>query len=182
MSNLVDLGIKNPKALHEIKNQVSQENSKQISKKDHTAELAEILFITSYPPRECGIATYSQDLIKALNNKFSSSLSIKVCAWNPEMHFNYPEEVKYTTGNFSCAEYQKLAKSINQDSSIKIVLIQHEFGFFQNQEQAFPAIYLRTYKACCHCFSYSSANPDEHVKIKSKNYCSCLRIDYRNDS
>ena len=25
-------------------------------------ELPEILFITSYPPRECGIATYSQDL------------------------------------------------------------------------------------------------------------------------
>jgi len=44
------------------------------------ADLAEILFITSYPPRECGIATYSQDLIKALNNKFSNSLSIKVCA------------------------------------------------------------------------------------------------------
>lgn len=32
--------------------------------------LPEILFITSCPPRECGIATYSQDLIKALNNKF----------------------------------------------------------------------------------------------------------------
>ena len=41
---------------------------------------AEILFITSYPPRECGIATYSQDLIESLKNKFSNSLSIKVCA------------------------------------------------------------------------------------------------------
>ncbi len=26
----------------------------------------EILIITSYPPRECGIATYSQDLVTAL--------------------------------------------------------------------------------------------------------------------
>ena len=33
-------------------------------------KLPEILFVTSYPPRECGIATYSQDLIKALNNKY----------------------------------------------------------------------------------------------------------------
>ena len=32
-------------------------------------KLPEILFINSYPPRECGIATYSQDLVKALNNK-----------------------------------------------------------------------------------------------------------------
>ena len=34
---------------------------------DHSK--SEILFITSYPPIECGIATYSNDLIKALNNK-----------------------------------------------------------------------------------------------------------------
>ena len=45
-----------------------------------TKDLPEILFITSFPPRECGIATYSQDLIKAINNKFSNSFSIKVCA------------------------------------------------------------------------------------------------------
>jgi hypothetical protein len=36
---------------------------------DKTNDLAEILFITSYPPRVCGIATYSRDLIKVLNNK-----------------------------------------------------------------------------------------------------------------
>ena len=48
--------------------------------RDYTNDLSEILFITTYPPRVCGIATYSQDLIKALNNKFSNSLSIKVCA------------------------------------------------------------------------------------------------------
>src|SRR5659263_87487 len=61
-----------------------------------TNDLAEILFITSYPPRECGIATYSQDLIKALNNKFSNSLSIKVCALESgDVNFQYSDEVKY---------------------------------------------------------------------------------------
>ena len=40
--------------------------------------LPEIVFVTSYPPRECGIATYSQDLIKALNNKFRKSFDIKI--------------------------------------------------------------------------------------------------------
>jgi hypothetical protein len=56
----------------------------------------EILFITSYPPRECGIATYSQDLIKALNNKFGDSFSLTVCALEAGNTQNvYPNEVKY---------------------------------------------------------------------------------------
>lgn len=40
----------------------------------------EILLISSYPPRECGIATYTQDLIQAINEKFDTSLAIKICA------------------------------------------------------------------------------------------------------
>jgi hypothetical protein len=42
--------------------------------------LPEILFITSYPPRECGIATYTQDLKNAIQEKFGSTFSLKVCA------------------------------------------------------------------------------------------------------
>src|SRR5450759_1986104 len=75
-----------------------------------TKDLAEILFITSYPPRECGIATYSQDLIKALNNKFSNSLSIKVCALESgDADYPYPTEVKYILNTSLAWEYEKLA-------------------------------------------------------------------------
>ena len=77
-------------------------------------DLAEILFITSYPPRVCGIATYSQDLIKALNNKFSNSLSIKVCALESgEMDYKYSDDVKYTLKTSDSASYGKLAMKIN---------------------------------------------------------------------
>ena len=66
-----------------------------IPKQVESKKLAEILFITSYPPRECGIATYSQDLIKSLNNKFSKSLSIKVCALESgDVNYTYPIEVE----------------------------------------------------------------------------------------
>ncbi|OYU93200.1 MAG: hypothetical protein CFE21_21480, partial [Bacteroidetes bacterium B1(2017)] len=59
-------------------------------------KLPEVLFLTSFPPRECGIATYSQDLIGALNNKFFDSFKLSICALESdnEKH-EYNEEIKY---------------------------------------------------------------------------------------
>ena len=57
-----------------IRTLLADENLKTLRSKidsrpltDTAVMLPEILFITSFPPRECGIATYSQDLIKAMN-------------------------------------------------------------------------------------------------------------------
>ncbi len=94
-------------------------------------QLPEILFVTSYPPRECGIATYSQDLYKSLNNKFSNSFSLKICALEAgSTDQAYPDEVKYTLDTTDTSKYVELAQIINADNSISIVMLQHEFGFF----------------------------------------------------
>ena len=85
-----------------------------------THNKAQVLFITSYPPRECGIATYSQDLIRALNKKFSNSLSIKTCALeNGSEMFNYPPEVKYTLNTSQANSYIDLAQQINKNNQIQ---------------------------------------------------------------
>jgi glycosyltransferase involved in cell wall biosynthesis len=102
--------------------------------------LPEILLLTSYPPRECGIATYSQDLVKALNNKFTRSFSLKICALEAgtDGHYLYPDEVKYTLNTTDVPQFAALAQSINTDRNIRMVVVQHEFGFFQGaSERAF---------------------------------------------
>jgi glycosyltransferase involved in cell wall biosynthesis len=98
--------------------------------------LPEILFITSFPPRECGIATYSQDLIKALNNKFDQSFIIRICPLesDSEKHV-YTNDIKYILNTDDPNAFTKLAKSINDNAAIRIVLIQHEFGFFEKKEE-----------------------------------------------
>ena len=132
-------------------------------------KLAEILFITSYPPRECGIATYSQDLIKALNNKFSKSLSLKVCALEADdANLTYPEEVKYTLKTSDADAFEKLAVTINNDNSIRLVLIQHEFGFFRQQEKAFLQFIYELSKPVAIVFHTVLPNPDETLKAKIK--------------
>ena len=94
----------------------------------------EILVITSYPSRECGIATYSQDLINAIKDKFGQSFSLKVCALETkENEYKYPEEVKYILNTADINQYYDLAQQINDDKDIEMVLVQHEFGLFSGE-------------------------------------------------
>ena len=147
--------------------EVFPQHTKQNLPISHPKNLAEILFITSYPPRECGIATYSQDLIKALNNKFSNSLSLRVCAVESgkESH-SYPDEVKFILNSSIAQEYEKVAMQINSDPQIKIVLIQHEFGFYKQQEQAFLQFMYKLTKPVAIVFHTVLPHPDEDLKAK----------------
>ncbi|MHB9054643.1 MAG: glycosyltransferase [Paludibacteraceae bacterium] len=131
---------------------------------------SEILFITSYPPRECGIATYSQDLITALNKKFSGSLSFKVCALETgNASYNYPKEVKYTLDTSQMESFQDLAGKINNDNQIQLVLIQHEFGFYKDQEQAFIQLVNDLNKPVALVFHTVLPNPDTLLELKVRN-------------
>ena len=144
--------------------------------KNISEDLAEILFITSYPPRECGIATYSQDLIKALNNKFSNSLSIKVCALESNGNtYPYPNEVKYILKTSLAEDYEKLAVSINHDNDIKLVLIQHEFGFFHAQEGPFLQLLFEITKPLVIVFHTVLPHPDEGFKLKVQRIAAFCR-------
>jgi glycosyltransferase involved in cell wall biosynthesis len=110
-------------------------NGLQISKNDTSISLPEILLISSYPPRECGIATYSDDLVKALNKKFNHSFTISICPLESENEVHqYPAEIKYRLNTDEPGSFMQLAKSINGNEAIRIVMLQHEFGFFEKNK------------------------------------------------
>ncbi len=130
----------------------------------------EILVITSYPPRVCGIATYSQDLITALNKKFGESFSIKVCALENEYEkYDYPEEVKFILDTSVSSEYSTLVRQINQSKQIKIVLIQHEFGFYENHEEDLLQLLKKIKKPLILVFHTVIPHPGELLKSKVKS-------------
>ena len=154
------------KLVHQQKSSLNSYQRKQ----DQSGGLAEILFLTSYPPRECGIATYSQDLIRAINNKFSHSLSIKVCALESgDTDYPYSGEVKYVLKTSIANEYEELVKKINDDTGIKLVLVQHEFGLFKEQENAFLQFLFGLTKPVVLVFHTVLPHPDELLKSKIKN-------------
>jgi len=138
-------------------------NNKQRANKD------EILFITSFPPRECGIATYSYDLIKALNSKFEDSFKIKICALENEFEIHkYPKQVKYILNTQHCKAFQSLANIINLDDKIKIVVIQHEFGFFAECADDFISLLKTVNKTKVTVFHTVLPNADEKFRDNVK--------------
>lgn len=139
----------------------------QNPKPDSPQILPEVLVISSYPPRVCGIATYSQDLIVSLNNKFGTSVSIRVCALESELeHFSYPVEVEYILQTADPLDYSRLAHSVNENSKIKLVLVQHEFGLFEGHEGALCALLSEIRQPVIIVFHSVIPLPNEYLKLE----------------
>ncbi len=131
-------------------------------------DLPEILFITSYPPRECGIATYSQDLMTALNKQYVSSFELTVCALenNNERHLYHDSEVKYTLNTSETSSYDAITKAINTNDNIKVVVLQHEFGLFAENFDRFQQFITDIKKPLVVAFHTVLPRPDEVFKAR----------------
>ncbi|WP_081891336.1 glycosyltransferase [Gillisia sp. Hel_I_29] len=123
-----------------------------------------ILFVCSYPPRECGIATFSQDLIRALKRCFGSTIEIEVCALENECcdANDYPEEVKYKIDAQELNSFFQVANKLNERDDIGMVCIQHEFGLFGGDYGSHLVAFLLKLDIPISCvFHTVLPNPDE---------------------
>jgi glycosyltransferase involved in cell wall biosynthesis len=91
-----------------------------------------IVFLSTYPPRECGIATFTQDLFNNCKKTLGPGFTCKVAAFNlsPLDTYKYPQEVEWEIDQNNEKDYLKLAREINNDINISGVIIQHEYGIF----------------------------------------------------
>ena len=88
-----------------------------------------VLFIGTYVPKECGIATFTFDLLNSVSGGHDE-IHCEVIALNdPSETFKYPEEVVFQIERDKLEDYYRAADFINQ-SDADIVCLQHEFGLF----------------------------------------------------
>lgn len=91
-----------------------------------------ISFISSYVPRQCGIATFTKDLadsIFKLSNGNENYL-INIAALNDTSEgYKYPSEVKFEIKDKSVNDFEEAAYYLNLSAS-EVVNIQHEFGLY----------------------------------------------------
>lgn len=119
---------------------------KQIQQKLKEIERSiRVIYVSSYIPKPCGVATYTKDLTTAINELNPTNLA-EILAVTPHgQEYDYPWEVKYRIGENSIEDYVNAAKYINQ-SGAEIVHLQHEFGLFGGNEGDYIIPFLENIK------------------------------------
>jgi glycosyltransferase involved in cell wall biosynthesis len=87
-----------------------------------------ISFISSFVPRQCGIATFTNDLATSIN--LNSEYHINITALNdiPE-GYKYSPDVKFEIKDKSVNDFKEAAYYLNLSES-DVINIQHEFGLY----------------------------------------------------
>jgi predicted GH43/DUF377 family glycosyl hydrolase/glycosyltransferase involved in cell wall biosynthesis len=88
-----------------------------------------IAFVSTYPPRRCGIATFTADLINAVREADPSTRS-RVAAIDERNSVRaYGNEVRWRIRQGSPGPYRAAAQAIDR-STADVVCVQHEFGLY----------------------------------------------------
>src|SRR5690606_1012640 len=90
-----------------------------------------IALIGNFPPRKCGIATFTKDLLEGIR---SNGTAISVIAINDGLKaYNYPSDVEFEIEQNEIASYIKAANYLNT-GNFDAVILQHEFGIFGGRD------------------------------------------------
>jgi glycosyltransferase involved in cell wall biosynthesis len=96
-----------------------------------------LAYIGTYPPRECGIGTFTMNLYKSMvmNTGIIKDLiyGFIVAMNDHDQTYDYPEEVKITIRQEHQRDYLSAVKFINL-SGADLCILEHEFGIFGGQD------------------------------------------------
>jgi predicted GH43/DUF377 family glycosyl hydrolase/glycosyltransferase involved in cell wall biosynthesis len=88
-----------------------------------------IAFVSTYPPRRCGVATFTADLINAVREA-DPSTQCRVAAIDERNSVRaYGSEVRWRIKQGSAMPYRAAAHAIDR-SNAEVVCVQHEFGLY----------------------------------------------------
>jgi len=105
-----------------------------------------VAFISSFPPRKCGIATFTSDLIRNLTLAAKGEFEPLVVAIRSDDDLKYNDPVKFEIRQNVKRDYICAADYINF-SHVDAVSVQHEFGLFGGEAGAYLGLLLNRLKS-----------------------------------
>ncbi|MDE2571800.1 MAG: glycosyltransferase family 4 protein [bacterium] len=90
------------------------------------------LFLASYPPRECGIATFTRDVVGSVERTSGMRGGI-IAVDQPGSERRYGGDVIGTLRDRDPDSYRQMARLVN-DHPARLLNIQHEYGLFGGED------------------------------------------------
>ncbi len=94
-----------------------------------TRKPIKVIYVSTYIPQKCGIATFTKDVTSAINLINPKALGEIMVITKENENIEFPWEVKHKIKFENKESYLEAAEYIN-NSSCDIILVEHEFGIF----------------------------------------------------
>jgi len=101
-------------------------------------------YFSTYPPRECGIANFTKDLVDAISELDGSKPSI-IAINEKGAIYDYERCVKWRIDRDDTEDYVKAAEYVNK-SNIQLLVVQHEFGLYGGDYGEYIKLFLDNVK------------------------------------
>jgi len=108
-------------------------------------KIIKVVYISTYIPQKCGIATFTKDVTSAINLLNPSALAEIMAVVKEGEILEFPWEVKYKIFKNDLNSYLQAANYIN-NSECDLVLVEHEFGIFGGKCGEYLIPFLETIK------------------------------------
>ena len=108
--------------------------------------VGKVAFISSFPPRECGIATFTSNLIESIKTTSGDEFEPLVVAMQSGREYRYSEPVKFEIRANVKNDYNSAADYINF-SHVDLISVQHEFGLFGGAGGSYLSLLLNRLNA-----------------------------------
>lgn len=117
---------------------------KKLFQKKESPEKMWIVYMGTFPPRACGIATFTEDLVNYFDQQFVPAEETKVIAMNINKgEHAYPEKVMWQIEQNDSDGYARVARQLNELPHVKAVSVQHEFGIFGDNDGEKVLLFLQ---------------------------------------
>jgi glycosyltransferase involved in cell wall biosynthesis len=138
-----------------------------------------LAFLGTYPPRRCGIATFTRDLSEGIAHAGGHEAPMVLAVTEPGAQYTYPPEVMLEIRQSNKAEYARAAELVSH-SDVRVVSIQHEYGIFGGDDGSYILDFLASLRvpsiATLHTVLKEPSSSQRRIVQQMAKHCSQLVV------
>ena len=139
----------------------------------------DLAYVATYPPQECGIATFTRDLATAIAKYTPFSEPFVIAVGEGADIEQFPKIVKYQITKSDLQSYSHAAELIN-DSPVRGVSLQHEYGIYGGPDGEYVLSFLKKLQkpaiATLHTVLFSPSPNQKRIVRELGRMCEALVV------